>query len=154
MLLSRSAEYGIKAILDLAVHGASAISQIAARGGIPQPYAFKLLQRMADAGLVEVQRGRGGGYRLAADPWTTPLRTVVEAIQGDLEIDRCLFSTEGACSASDPCPLHDTWQRLWMDAVNALDGVTIQELARASAARAASPISSPERKSPVASQRR
>ncbi|MDQ0317305.1 RrF2 family transcriptional regulator [Amorphus orientalis] len=44
------------------------ITEIARLSGIPEAYAFKLVNLLTKTGLVKTARGRAGGVRLAYDP--------------------------------------------------------------------------------------
>ena len=68
MKLSTKGRYGLRAVLDLAVHDtdeAVALSQIAERQGISMNYLEQLIPKLRKAGIVKGIRGAQGGYILA-----------------------------------------------------------------------------------------
>ena len=68
MKLSTRGRYGLRALIDLAVHEeeeAVSIQSIAGRQGISESYLEQLVRLLKKAGLVRSVRGAGGGYRLA-----------------------------------------------------------------------------------------
>ena len=70
MKLSTKGRYGLRALLDLAVHqgnGTVSIQSIAERQNISERYLEQLIAKLKKAGLVSSIRGAGGGYRLAKD---------------------------------------------------------------------------------------
>ena len=67
MNFSTKGRYGLRAMIDLAVHSEEAvpISSIAARENISECYLEQLAAKLKKAGLVVSTRGAQGGYRLA-----------------------------------------------------------------------------------------
>ena len=113
LLLSRSAEYAIRALTYVHLHrsGAWALSrEIAGALGIPAPFLAKILRTLAEAGLLESQRGRGGGYRLACDPRRTTLWAIVDPFDR-LGAPRICILGQRICSDETACPLHRMWKR-------------------------------------------
>jgi Rrf2 family protein len=66
---NRKAEYALRALVDLAIHGAQgtyvSTSAIARRTGAPSKFLEAILGELRRAGLVESRRGAVGGHRLA-----------------------------------------------------------------------------------------
>jgi len=88
MKLSTKGEYGLMAVIDLALHatkGPVQSLQIAERQGIPKQYLDQLMLILKKAGLVESSRGRQGGYVLARPANQITLLEVVTALEGPLE---------------------------------------------------------------------
>ena len=68
MKLSKRGEYGLLALVDLALFSGGQplqAKQIAERQGIPKQYLDQLMMDLKRAGLVLSLRGRQGGYQLA-----------------------------------------------------------------------------------------
>ena len=89
MRISTKGEYGLKAMLDLAIHHADApiqIREIAHRQGIPQRYLEQLLLRLRQAGLVARQRGAAGGYGLSRTSSRITVAEIIEALEGPIRI--------------------------------------------------------------------
>lgn len=92
--------------------GAAALGEAAC---IPKPTALKVLRQLKDRGIVQSTLGAGGGYRLARSPSEITLIQVIEALEGSLEISRCLSDcyecsrtgTEHAC-----CKFHRLFEAL------------------------------------------
>lgn len=83
--------------------------RIAREIGAPQNYLGKLLQTLARAGLLQSQKGLGGGFCLARDPAEITLYDVVEPIE---HLDRwasCILGRP-ACSEEAPCAIHHQWK--------------------------------------------
>ena len=111
-MLSHTAEYALRSVLYLADQGdgASASADELARAlSVPRNYLSKTLHRLAREGILGSTRGRGGGFRLAADPRRLTLLQVVEPFDQISAERRCLLGRP-ACSDRDPCPAHYRWK--------------------------------------------
>ena len=68
MLISTKGRYALRIMLDLAQQEPGAfipLPAIAERQEASEKYLESIISTLARAGLVEGQRGKGGGYRLA-----------------------------------------------------------------------------------------
>lgn len=88
MRLGIKARIGIRALFDLAFHGAGRQVQareIAARQQVPERALAEVLQDLRKAGLVQAQRGPRGGYLLARPPATITVAAILEATGEQVE---------------------------------------------------------------------
>lgn len=109
-MISKTALHALKAMVLLGerpdeFQGAA---NIAARIDAPQNYLGKLLQNLAQAGLVHSQKGMGGGFRLARRPHEITLYDIVDPIDHVDRWEGC-FMGKKSCSSDSPCAMHDTW---------------------------------------------
>ncbi len=87
--ISAKAIYGLTAMMDLGVRGASAplqIRDIASENSIPQHYLEQLLVALKRAGFVESFRGARGGYTIAKSPANIRVIDVLECLDGKIEL--------------------------------------------------------------------
>jgi Rrf2 family protein len=132
MELTRKGEYAIRGMIYLAQQppGKTAlIGEIADAAQAPRTFLAKIFQNFAKLGIVSSYRGAGGGFTLARPASEITLREVVEAVEGPIIPNRCLMGT-GTCDRSAECNVHGVWRMVQERIVDALDGVTIEELAR------------------------
>ncbi|HBY71763.1 MAG TPA: AsnC family transcriptional regulator [Lachnospiraceae bacterium] len=133
MKLSTKGRYGLRAVLDLAVHDtdeAVALSQIAERQGISMNYLEQLIPKLRKAGIVKGIRGAQGGYILAKPADEISTGDILRALEGDLNPVDCAEITNGesTCSNSDTCVTKYVWKRI-SDSINdAVDGIMLSEL--------------------------
>ena len=83
--LSTKSEYAIKALVCLAVadgRGPVSSREISEFGGIPAKFLEQVMHDLRQGGLVFSQRGKGGGYRLAADPAGISFADVIDLVDG------------------------------------------------------------------------
>lgn len=132
MYFGHAAEAAIRGTLYLAgqVPGElSPVQEIAAATNLPRAYLSKVIQRLAQDGLVRTFRGPGGGIELAKPANAITLWSLVRATTGGGDADRCVLGIRN-CFADNPCPLHGRWAPLRDEFQNLLEGTTLAELLR------------------------
>lgn len=132
MLYGHAAEVAIRAALYLAGRPPGELSpvhEVAKATKLPSAYLSKVIQRLAQAGLVRTFRGPGGGIELGKSPEAITLWSLVRATDGPSDVDRCALGI-GNCSPSNPCPLHGRWAPLREDFQKLLEGTTLAALVR------------------------
>jgi Rrf2 family protein len=70
--------------------------KIARTEGIPESFLARVLQPLADVGILSSVKGPNGGYHLARAPKDITLLEVVEAVDGALLADAGAVGKEGA----------------------------------------------------------
>lgn len=148
-IIKNETDYALRALAHLAAHrmlgneAPVAAKTLAAAEGIPEDFAYKILQRLARAGLTEGQMGPQGGFRLALDPGEVTLLRVIEAMQGPVTIRRCLLS-EDMCSRRQSCPVSARLEGIKDDLVRSLHSVTLADVLLARRPPGAGETSNPE----------
>ena len=84
--------------------------EVAAELDVPANYLSKILHTLSRAGLVNSERGPGGGYRLARPADRLSIADVVGAIDPNALESRCLLGRRD-CPGRHPCLAHDRWFR-------------------------------------------
>lgn len=132
MKLSTKGRYGLRAVLDLAVHSDDetiALSQIAERQNISMNYLEQLISKLKKAGIVEGVRGAQGGYKLALPAEEISIGMILRALEGDLNPVDCSEVNHGdTCSNSDVCVTKYVWKRISDSINNAVDSIMLSEL--------------------------
>lgn len=130
MKLSTRGKYGLYAMYYLALHkdeGPQTLQSIATMG-VPKQYLEQLLGSLRRAGLVSTVRGAQGGYRIAMPPSDVTLRTIIDAMEGPVELSECCVSDESGCGRACDCPVRWAWQRA-TDAINSeLDRIKLSDM--------------------------
>lgn len=142
MRLSSRCEYGVRAMVELAVsHGGGPISirEVAEREGIPEKYLEQLFSKLRRAGLVKGCRGTGGGYMLTREPHTISVGDVMRAVDGPISVCGCTGEgvadgANGGCAKKASCAAHPVWDKLQKGIVSILDSTTLSDLAGGGAA--------------------
>lgn len=133
MKLSTKGRYGLRAVIDLALHcdeEAIALSSIAERQNISISYLEQLVAKLKKAGIVESKRGAQGGYILAKSPEEISVGDILRALEGDLHPVDCaeIYGGKATCRSSDLCVTKYVWKRI-SDSINdAVDALMLSEL--------------------------
>lgn len=129
MKLSTKGRYGVKAMVDLAIHyGESPISikSISQRQGISEYYLEQLFSALRKAKLIKSIRGAQGGYVLNKSPEDITVADVMEVLEGPIEISDCV---EGAiCNNGNCCATRLLWQKIKTSIDEVTTSVTLKDI--------------------------
>lgn len=129
MYISSKGNYGLRAVLDLALHygeGVVQSAEIASRQDIPESYLVQLLNPLRNAGLVRSVRGRRGGHELIRRPEEITVGAVLEVLEGPVQL--AAEDKEGADGAPDV--LRDVYEEMEAAVEEVLATVTFGDLCR------------------------
>ena len=131
--LSKLADYGIVIMTHLARPGGSQASahEIAQATRIPPPTASKILKALARDGLLRSQRGVKGGYELARPAVAITVAQIIETLDGPIAVTDCVDGATGDCVIESLCPARTNWERINSAIRDALEEVTLAEMANA-----------------------
>ena len=131
MKISTKGRYGLRAVLDIAMHADSeavALSSIATRQHISISYLEQLISKLKKAGIVNSIRGSQGGYVLARPAEEISVGDILRCLEGNLNPVQCSEILGGSCAGSDVCVTKFVWKRI-SDSINqAVDGLMLSEL--------------------------
>lgn len=90
-MFSSTAEYALRAVSFLATHteGLSSSQLIAEHTKVPPGYLSKVLKDLAQAGVVNSQRGPNGGFSLAGSAESLSVLAVINAVDPIQRIKTC-----------------------------------------------------------------
>jgi Rrf2 family protein len=131
MDLNTKGRYAVMAMADLARHGgdgAVPLTEIAERQQISLAYLEQLFQKLRRAGIVESERGRLGGYRLARDMGVITIAEVMAAVEEPFVMTRCQGHGTSGCVAGNRCLTHDLWDALGDHIAGFLGSVSLQDV--------------------------
>jgi Rrf2 family transcriptional regulator, iron-sulfur cluster assembly transcription factor len=130
MQLTLAGEYALRAMIYVAEKQSDAlvkISDISRHNKIPEKFLRKIIPLLGAAGLIKTQRGIGGGLSLAKPAnEITPL-LVIEAVEGEMALNRCLIDKE-FCSNTRWCTVHTLWCEAHVKLRELLSSKSIAEL--------------------------
>ncbi|MGM0588137.1 MAG: RrF2 family transcriptional regulator [Bacteroidota bacterium] len=130
MLLSKSCEYGLRAVVFMAARKDDeyiSIRDISDKLDISFHFLTKILQQLTSANMLESFRGPKGGVRLRMDASDISIKDIVEAIDGSELWTGCVLGLPG-CGEKRPCPLHDEWVNSRTQIKEMLKSMDLREL--------------------------
>jgi Rrf2 family protein len=130
MKISTKTRYAMRFMIDLAEHygtGRLTMKDVAERQGISKKYLEQVVTPLAQAGLLKVTRGYGGGFELARSPQEITLAQVVEASEDGLELLDCLTCLS-VCEREVGCVSHSVWGGMQRAITDYLEGKTLADV--------------------------
>jgi Rrf2 family cysteine metabolism transcriptional repressor len=130
MRLSTRGRYGLRTLLDLAIHqdeGLILLKDIARRQEFSLPYLEHLITPLIGAGLVGSTRGARGGVSLLKPPAEIKLSEVVRLLEGSIAPVGCV-NDPALCRRSASCVTRDIWVEVNEAMSRVLNSMTLQDL--------------------------
>ena len=132
MIISRESDYAVRIIRALSSIEIQPVSDICRNEHIPVQYAYKILKKLENSGLVKSFRGPKGGYQLCKNPDDITLYDIVIAVEDDLSINACM--KQGfACPMNlggHHCGVHKEFCRIQDNIVSMLKEKSLAEILR------------------------
>lgn len=96
MKITQEVDYALRVMLFLSKSTENRVEarKISEEENIPLRFLLKLLRKLTNSGIVKSYRGVKGGYALNMPPEEITLKMVVEAVEGELYINRCMENPE------------------------------------------------------------
>ena len=133
MILSRTSQYAIQAMIYMATQPADAPvlnRDVARRLNVPAPYLAKILQNLGKNGLLYSFRGRLGGFCLREEAAQMSLMDLLQITEGADFTQSCLLGLK-RCSDETACPMHSHWLPIKQQVIGMLNDMRLDELAAA-----------------------
>lgn len=130
MHLTLHTDYSLRVLLYLKLRGneRSTIQGISEAYGISRNHLMKVVQRLAQLGYVEANRGRGGGLRLAVEPGEINIGRVVEQTEPHLDLVECFDMETNTCPIVPACELKSALGKAQQAFLETLRGYTLADL--------------------------
>lgn len=132
MKISTKGRYGLRTLMDIAVHqekGPVNLNDIAGRQGISAKYLWQIVNLLKTAGFVRGTRGPKGGYVLLRDPADITLLDVIQILEGPVSLVECV-DDPNYCSHAESCVAHSVWEEVALSIRGALQKITLSEILR------------------------
>lgn len=132
MKITQEGDYALRVVLYLSKKGVGEKVEakvMAEDANIPLRFLLKLLRKLTVAGILNSFRGIGGGYAVARAPGDITLYDVIDAIDGPLYINRCLYD-KAYCTLNrtDTCEVHSALGKIQARLFSELKSVTFENL--------------------------
>lgn len=132
MRLSTKAQYAVRAMVSLSLHGSGspmALKDISVREQISLTYLEQLFVKLRRGGIVDSVRGPGGGYVLARPADEIRVDEIIDSVEETLVPVSCMDET-GRCVCTDQCVSHSVWQGLAERIRHFLASITLDDLTK------------------------
>lgn len=129
MKLSTKGRYGVKAMVDLAIHYGKepvSIKSISERQNVSEYYLEQLFSPLRRSELIKSIRGAQGGYVLSKPPEKITVKEIMEVLEGPVEISDCL--EDGSCSNIDCCATRLLWARIKDSIDSVMESTTLKDM--------------------------
>ncbi len=129
-MLTQSVGYAATALGRIAAAGGASvlIKEVAEDCSIPSPYLAKIIHALARKGLVNTQRGVGGGVTLARPAGELTLYDLCVALDDPIVQARCMLNV-APCSDDRACPAHSFWSTQREKEISFLHSTTVADIA-------------------------
>lgn len=129
MHLTQFSDYSLRLVLYLACHPGQLVSveEISRAFGISRHHLVKVVQTVTELGVVEAQRGRGGGMRLAMDPAAINIGWLIRMTEPHFHIVECFDPDTNTCPIAPSCGLKGALHRAQQAFLGVLDEYTLDQ---------------------------
>lgn len=114
MLITREADYAMRMIRALRNEELMTMDEICRQELVPKQFAYKILKKLKNAGLIQIRRGAKGGCTLARPADRITLYDIIVSINKDISVARCLLDGV-ACENRERagiCTVYDELKRI------------------------------------------
>lgn len=131
MRLTSFTDYGLRVLMRLAGAPGQTVTTeaIAAEFAISRHHLTKVVAALSGAGIVESQRGAGGGLRLARPAEAITIGEVVRLLEARQALVECFRADGGACALTPCCRLKGRLFQARAAFLRELDGATLADCA-------------------------
>lgn len=133
MMISTKGRYALRFLTDVAMHQEDRfvpLKEAALRQEISEKYLEIVVKELVRAGILETQRGKGGGYRLSRPPEEYRVKDILERMEGPLVPVACLEPGRAVCPRKDICQTLPLWQGLDQVISDYLSRFTLADLCK------------------------
>lgn len=131
MWVSTKAQYGMRALVEVAVGGdrPTSLATVAERQQLSQQYLEQIFSALRRAGVVESVRGAHGGYVVARPLDEIDALEVVELLEGSVAPVLCIDDAD-ACGRTGRCSTEGLWRDVDAAVREVLRRTTLADLVR------------------------
>lgn len=131
MYLTSFTDYGLRMLMRMAGEPDRAFStnDLAEEFGLSRNHLTKIMQRLAQGGIVATRRGGGGGAVLSRTAAEITVGEIVRILDGDQPLVECLGPAPSTCLVDGRCRLKTRFRRAHAAFMAELDGATLAEIA-------------------------
>lgn len=129
MKLTMETDYALRILYCLAREGKKLDAKtISDQMGVTLRFSLKILRKLVQNGLVKSYKGVNGGYELGLSPAEISLADIVSAVEGKIEISKCLATQQTCTRVGDPrcCQFRRELQRINRRIIDEFEAVKLE----------------------------
>jgi len=132
MKITQETDYAFRILLFLSKLGQGVkvdAKTISDNEGVTLRFTLKILRKLTIAKLVVSFRGVNGGYALDNNPANISMKEVIEAIEGPIFLNKCLYD-ENNCNLarSSGCKLHKAFSGIQMKIIEEFEHTSLNDI--------------------------
>ena len=131
MMISTKGRYALRVMIDLAENygkGFVPMKEVAERQDISLKYLERILPVLTKNRLIEGHQGKGGGYRLTAEPDRYRVGEILRLTEGELAPVACLNCSANKCERAETCKTLPMWSDFYRLTNSYFDGIRLSDL--------------------------
>lgn len=131
MRLAEYTDYTLRVLMSCAVQSDRlvTIAELAEQHGVSKNHLMKIVNDLARQGVLQTTRGRGGGLCLARPASEIRIGDVVRGAETDFRLAECFDPGSNTCKLAPSCRLKGVLRTALDAYFEALDGVTLADIA-------------------------
>lgn len=131
MRLTSFTDYGLRMLMRMASAPERAFStaELAQEFELSRNHLAKIMQRLAQAGIIDTRRGGGGGASLARPASEIRLGALIALLEDGYPLVECFASGGGACTIDRQCRLKARLRSAEASFLTDLDRSTLADIA-------------------------
>lgn len=132
MQLTNFTDYGLRCLIYLAVHHdkLSTVKEISECYGISRNHLVKVVHRLSQLRLIESNKGKGGGIRLACDTENLGLGDIINMLEASMNLVECFNLDTNTCKIAHICQLRHYLKEAGQSFINVLNKYTLADAAK------------------------
>lgn len=130
MHLTQFSDYSLRLAIYLACHPDKVASsdEVSRAFGISRNHLVKVVQTLTELEVVEAQRGRGGGMRLAMPPSEINVGWLIRRTEPHFDLVECFNSEVNSCPIAPACGLKGVLHLAQEAFLGVLDKYNLEQL--------------------------
>lgn len=136
-MISKKAKYALKALTRLTVNYENRkpllISEISEKENIPKKFLEAILLELRNNGVLQSQKGKGGGYLLKLPPEDVKIARIIRVIDGPIAPLLCVsmhfYDKCEDCSSEETCKIRPLMQQIRDANLTVYENTTLKDLA-------------------------
>ena len=137
MKVSTKGRYGLRAMIDIAVHSNGShvpLIQVAIRQDISENYLEQVIALLRKGGFVRSVKGAHGGYRLTRSPSEIRVGDLLRTLEGSISVVETVGESDSGFDESNRMDVvqrairTQVWERIDRGVNEVVDAITLEDL--------------------------